>query len=1007
MRRALVIYMSLAIVWPTGVHAADLPARVFAYEHDASAEAEPNQQQPANHAPDYSDPLLQRPSARAKHSGRQPSNKGIHVGQPKIFDDRSLQLMLSAAEQRLATLQILDQARTTANIGAIQGGSQSESGFAAQIAAAPTPSIVTTTGSNNSLATGTSQSLSGGTTGANGITVVTGTGPATTTVSSTGTTSGSNASSNASNTSGTTASTQTSMPSINPTILPAPAPSGLSLPTNVSVSASDVLSEEMQLTYEIANLRLLLQGSLNDRFVTGNQRLKQHATIGFPISIEPPNDSRYKNAVAEVTATVTTWPDFFDQDQNEKTYAKAASVYKNQQQTGAEPVCRAYAGPDAPTAVALYSDRACPDAPGLMAILPREKTYNVVDIKANSVNLSGAATAKVLTAGVTWYHATKHFYVVQAQDTVAFEDNPHLQQNDGRLNQVSSTFGWQFRPVLNETRVRPGLRQLFAELSFPTLPYSKGGKFYGTVTVEARWRQYDPKSGSVGDYIRDSRYEKQELSFLQPGTAASTAQIPSIEWIGAWQLSNFDLQPKLPEDVNWEEAGVGVISVSANGFYTPGTAVVVGANVYNSATSNYFYDPLKIRFVAPAADLLRTGKIFLEEQGGQQRPLDRDENKLGAFDRILILEAKAMPYSSTEMVLSVCYTGGLQTDPKDNVTRPLALVGSTVFGLSDQPYIVLAQNPCKDTNNSVISLRAPTDLVRNAKQVKIKQLFGGPKASAEHSIEIVNEFSAAKLVPIAAANKCTLFAIQGSKLFFEPLGGNITEPPLHVRIGDQEISILSASTKDHCSFVPLPEKSPTQAAPKPMPASGNTDTGYGHPASNPAVTDHKDKNKPAGVATAPKEPPCKPETAYVDTTLGLATLLIAAPDCLLKGVKQIEIYRGDTTIPRGLVQTVLLPISEDKPAAAQIDTIEVQAGTKTIHLKGAHLELVDLNSLYFTGFVGVSLNPKFPADASYIEVTLPDLLTKTTGNYALNFTQQDKDKSPGGALLRIVKPKTQ
>jgi len=152
---------------------------------------------------------------------------------------------------------------------------------------------------------------------------------------------------------------------------------------------------------------------------------------------------------------------------------------------------------------------------------------------------------------------------------------------------------------------------------------------------------------------------------------------------------------------------------------------------------------------------------------------------------------------------------------------------------------------------------------------------------------------------------------------------------------------------------------------------------------------------------------CSIKKAYVDTTLGLTTLLVAAPDCLLKSVKQIEIYRGDSNSSSDRVQTVLLSVTEEKVATAQIDTLEVQVGTKTVRVKGTHLELIDLTSLYFTGFVGTSLNPKFASDTSYIELTLPDALNSKTGNYALNFTQQDKDKTPGGSLVRIVKPKTQ
>jgi hypothetical protein len=929
----------------------------------------------ANQKQTYFDPLLARPTVAQKARGHQPSHKGIHVGQPKVFDDRSLQLMLSAAELRLATLQAIDQARTTANIGAVQGGSQVESGLAVQVASAPTPSIVTTNGANNSLTSGVTNSLSGGTTGSNGVTVVTGSSPSTTSTTNNGTTTTNSTTGNVSNTTATNASTQTTTPSVSPMLVPAPAQSGLSLPTNVAVSASDVLNEEMQLTFQIANLRLLLEGSLNDRFVTGNQRLKQHATVGFPISIEAPPDSRYKNAVAEVRVTITTWPNFYDKQQQPRSYEDVVGAYQSGPTANTGPVCPAYAATTFSDKEGLYSDQTCPDAPGLMAILPREKTYNVVDIKANSISLSGAATASVLTAGVTWYRATKHFYVIQAQDTVAFEDEPHLRPNGGRLNSVSTTFGWQFRPVLNESRVRPGLRQLFAELSFPTLPPTNGQlEFYGTVTVEARWRHYDPKTASVGSAIIDPQFEREELCRIQGiCSAAPKADSPSVEWIGAWQLPNFDLTPKVPEGISWEEAGPGAITVAANGFYTPGTGIVVGSSLYSPATGNYYYDPDKIRFVAPSADLVRVDSILLEEQGGAQRSLDRDPMALGAFAPMEITEATAVPLSNSDMILNVCYTGGVELQVNDKMTRPLALLAGKVYGLSDQPYVPLTKNPCSDSNNAFIAFRAPADTVRSARRIRIKQLFDGPTAIAEHEIAIINDFSAAKAVTVAAANSCTLLAVQGSQLLFKPLASGATDPVVHVRIGDQEIPTIDPTNKERCSFLP----------------EGN-------------------QNTQSTVSKSPPKPSvCSIKKAYVDTTLGLTTLLVAAPDCLLKSVKQIEIYRGDSNSSSDRVQTVLLSVTEEKVATAQIDTLEVQVGTKTVRVKGTHLELIDLTSLYFTGFVGTSLNPKFASDTSYIELTLPDALNSKTGNYALNFTQQDKDKTPGGSLVRIVKPKTQ
>ncbi len=59
----------------------------------------------------------------------------------------------------------------------------------------------------------------------------------------------------------------------------------LALPSGMGVSASDLLNEQLQLQLEIANLQLLLEGSLTDRFVSGRRQIKPRQTLGFPISI--------------------------------------------------------------------------------------------------------------------------------------------------------------------------------------------------------------------------------------------------------------------------------------------------------------------------------------------------------------------------------------------------------------------------------------------------------------------------------------------------------------------------------------------------------------------------------------------------------------------------------------------------------------------------------------------------------------------------------------------------
>src|SRR6266404_6647929 len=157
---------------------------------------------------------------------RDRSSNGIFVDNPKVYDDSSLQLMLNAARARLATIQAIDQTGLLSRIGAISGASLNQSALGVSVTGPPIPQSVVT----NNAPTGstTTNTASGGSTQTVTNLPVQG--------------------------------TVTTNPQQSASV-PAPlANAGLSLPT-ASISASDALNEEMQLTYEIANLRLLLEGS--------------------------------------------------------------------------------------------------------------------------------------------------------------------------------------------------------------------------------------------------------------------------------------------------------------------------------------------------------------------------------------------------------------------------------------------------------------------------------------------------------------------------------------------------------------------------------------------------------------------------------------------------------------------------------------------------------------------------------------------------------------------------
>lgn len=230
---------------------------------------------------------------------------------------------------------------------------------------------------------------------------------------------------------------------------PTPQPPSTSLPANSQTSASDLLNEQLQLTYEIANLRLLLEGSLNDRAYRDKKFTipKRRSTVGIPITISAPK--RYRNAVAVVEVEVETAP---------------------------------------PATDALDGK-----PPALISLLPREKTYNVAAITDKSKQIGGGFVTQVVSAGGNALRGRRTYYVVQDQDTLSLTFQP--------TNSCRVGFLWQFRPVLGQAYVKAGLKQTFVQLAFAT---AQDKNPIGTLYVRTYWRKYDRSTGQVGKVIKGS-----------------------------------------------------------------------------------------------------------------------------------------------------------------------------------------------------------------------------------------------------------------------------------------------------------------------------------------------------------------------------------------------------------------------------------------------------------------------------------------------------------------------
>ena len=687
--------------------------------------------------------------ADAQNATQSASLNGIFIGEPKVYDDRTLRLLLNNLRTRLGQISGLDQASLISRIGAIQGASATTLGFSMQGNGMPLPGITSTatqatptTTQTTGGSTTTTPSSTGTTTT---VTAPTGTTTTTTTTSSTtATTTGSNQT--VVSTPGSTLSTQTTSPSVTPappTIANVPS---FSLPSAFSPSALDVLGEQMQLSYEIINLQLLLEGSLNDQYVRGTYLMKPHTTVGFPISITAPSRGEYRNAVAEVEVTVCDPP---------------------------------VVGPEGMS-----------EAPSLMTILPREKTYNVASITNKSVSLGASGIiAGVISVGANFLWGHQTYYVVEDQDTVAIQRSPRSgvckpfkiydkdkKQSADVAQSKSVTFAWQFRPVLGQSIVRQGLRQTFAQISFPPYPQMQ---CTGTVNIRTRWLKYDAKRGIVGDEISNSASPEiaSQLAFFFPNSLVR----------GVTTVDNFD----------------GTTTVTVSGAYLSGTRVRVGLSYLDESTPGFQNSVGNyVRFTVADQSLALNGASLVTPDGVETEILGES----GTSESLPPCGPAQPPRPDTQAVSGSAARAHLRyvgerasgsadstsrvngsTDASDNasdakvvlrqfsdsmveVTVPLegsmvqklggpypliVLLGGKAFGLSDAPF--------KSVTDKNVAFLAPKDLVRASRRLLVRRLFLKSIART-YEVPPMSDFAVSGLSVVSSNKTETKYALLGTAL---------------------------------------------------------------------------------------------------------------------------------------------------------------------------------------------------------------------------------------------------
>jgi len=373
-----------------------------------------------------------------------------------------------------------------------------------------------------------------------------------------------------------TGTTGTSFTPTPPTLADATALSGFT--PNFGANAGDLLNDQINLTYQIFNLRMILERSLSDRLIEDDPRMQ--AVLGFNVTIDPPRTAVDAVAVVEVTLSSTT--------------------------TSGKPL-------------------------SLVAMMPQEKTYNAATLSTKARQFGGSAIANVVEVGVNARRRTQTFYLYRDNDTIAYErmDRDHPNQ---------LVFGWMFRPVLGRRSVAPGFRQMLAVAALPLkdLCLSNDCKAESLkADVRTYWKKYDPNtltSFESRDANRATRFKYATTFGLSRPELFESRYLNTNSYtdIVVKPTSKFDdeLEPKATS-IAWTAVGAknALISATGKNFFS-GTQLTFGDKTYGVAEGLILKSNNALELMVPL-DALSSGPGVISGRYGKAIDFLVDDNKEG------------------------------------------------------------------------------------------------------------------------------------------------------------------------------------------------------------------------------------------------------------------------------------------------------------------------------------------------------------------------------------------
>jgi hypothetical protein len=539
--------------------------------------------------------------------------------------------------------------------------------------------------------------------------------------------------------------TQTAVTAIPPQV-PTAGTGAFTLQPTFSVSAQDLLAEHTELAYQAINLRLLLQRALTDRLFMTEQgaEVRTQPVIGFNVSLDP--RPRFQDAVAEVIISAVGFKGTLGRE-----------------------------------------------APELVALLPKEKTYNVATITNRTRTMSLGAVVQLVNVGLTASGSRETYFIVKDTDTVALEKVPVKEARSEPPQTLD--FAWQFRPVLDRRMVAPGSRQVFAVLALPARPDET---WDGVLQIRTRWRAYDRKTKSAGWVILGSEswqppYRVTVLSADKQGNATA-ARI---------------------RDIQWQDNGAGKAVLTVEGIFPAQTRVAVADTFVDRPETGLLLQtdrqviaavPFDKLFLAPAVlidsfgipTMLRHPNANPEQRLELQVP---DVAAAGEKTTVKIdVYVAARPPQNPDAVAAAFDAANadpgilVHRTPPTNTTdgrpvtlnEPVVLIGNRTFsvrnaGLKMTPGEIKNEKQTKAITLEVVD--ADVAFLKEAGRLKVLDLFYGNGQAAEAPIKF-----AGSDVPVIT--ELQILSFDASNVTLGLVGQNLTSAKeLKVTVGDKTIDL--------------------------------------------------------------------------------------------------------------------------------------------------------------------------------------------------------------------------